>query len=98
MGELLGDLHRAQLSSDHRDAVLQNWTARMERRHNLLGTLRNLFHLDSLDGRVHGERCQPEIARGNRATCAKTVERGAGSIAVKLRLSENEQKVRSDGQ
>src|SRR6266481_3354609 len=43
MGELLGDLHRAQLSSDHRHAVFQNGTARVEWRDHLLGTLRYYF-------------------------------------------------------
>jgi len=41
-------------------------------------SLWNLFHLDRLDGRVHGEGCEPAAARGNRPPGTATIKGVAG--------------------
>jgi hypothetical protein len=78
LGELVGDLRRSELYPTHRDAVLQDWSAGMERHHFLLDPVRNVFHLDRLDGRLHGEGCEQAAARGKRTGCTDTVEGATG--------------------
>lgn len=64
LGKWVGDLRGPQLYSAHRDAVLQDGSAGVERCHFFLDPVRNLLLLDRLDGRLHGDRCQQEAARG----------------------------------